>query len=404
VALRWPKVVGAAASVVDRALVAAMKARGKLERARADAMAHAERMERLAEIHRLYDGAIAGDVSDFFPTPDDRELSFRPVRSGVWDASWPSAVEPFLAAVADRWLSRVENRTARARLYLAGAVEDTTTRPAIVAVHGYMGGHWLLEENQWPIEWLLRRGFDVVLPVLPLHGLRAGAHRGAPGFPSADPRLTNEGFRQAVGDIRTVIRWLRRRGAPHVGVIGMSLGGYTSALLATVTDEIDFVMPMIPLASIADFAREQGHLGTGPQADEQHAALERANWIVSPLARPLKLPKHRALVVAAEHDRITPVAHAERIATHFDCELLTIAGGHLLQLGRSDAFRALASLLERESIIAPRRRSSLARGERHATRATSRPTAKSARELSAPRWAEPEAPCRSGCTTTGRRA
>ena len=68
-----------------------------------------------------------------------------------------------------------------------------------------MGGQWLLEENQWPLEWLLRRGLDVALPVLPLHAARAGSHRGA-RFPSSDPRLTNEGFRQAVTDIRTLVR------------------------------------------------------------------------------------------------------------------------------------------------------------------------------------------------------
>jgi pimeloyl-ACP methyl ester carboxylesterase len=138
--------------------------------------------------------------------------------------------------------------------------------------------------------------------------------------------------------------------------MGVSLGGYTSALLATVTSEIDFVMPMIPLASIADFAREQNRLGEGDEVMEQHAALERANWIVSPFARPLAIAKSRALVVAAEHDRITPAAHAARIARHFGCETVTIGGGHLLQIGRSDAFRALADMLERESIIAPRQR------------------------------------------------
>jgi hypothetical protein len=31
-----------------------------------------------------------------------------------------------------------------------------------------------------------------------------------------------------------------------------------------------------------------------------------------------------------------------------------IPGGHLVQLGRSEAFRALASMLEREGIIAER--------------------------------------------------
>jgi pimeloyl-ACP methyl ester carboxylesterase len=357
VALRFPKVVGSAAGVVDRALLLAMQARGRRARASADAMPHAERVAALTEIHRVYEGdALLEDKARFFPAPMRSEMSFRPVRTGVWDASWPSAFEPFLSAVSARYLSRIENRTARARLYVASPPETVTTRPAIIAIHGFMGGQWLLEENQWPVEWLVRRGLDVVLPVLPFHAARAGVHRGAPDFPSADPRLTNEGFRQAVTDIRSIVRFLRERGAPHVGLIGMSLGGYTSALVATVTDEIDFVMPMIPLASIADFAREQGHLGSGDQVDEQHAALERANWIVSPLARPLAIPTHRAIVVGAEHDRITPMNHAKRIATHFGCEMMTIDGGHLVQLGRADAFRALGSLLEKEGIIPARTR------------------------------------------------
>ncbi|MDF2692323.1 MAG: hypothetical protein K0S65_706 [Labilithrix sp.] len=350
------RMVGSTAGLVDRAVVAAMQARGRHERARADAMPHSERLAVLAAIHEAYEGdALLVDPSRFFPAPPRVELSMRRVRAGVWEAAWPSAFEPYLAAVAERYLSRVENRTARARLYLTSAPEMPSQRPAVIAVHGYMGGQWLFEENAWPIEWLLRRGLDVVLPVLPLHAGRAGSHRGAPAFPSSDPRLTNEGFRQAVTDIRSLVRWLRERGASKVGVMGMSLGGYTSALTATVTSDIDFVMPMIPLASIADFAREQGRLGSGAEADEQHAALDRANRIVSPLARPLALAKERALVVAAEYDRITPVSHAEQLSQHFGCEMLTIAGGHLVQLGRSEAFRALAAMLEREGILAKRR-------------------------------------------------
>ena len=351
----WRRVIGTAVGAVDRAVVVAMQMRGARDRARADKMGHEERIAALDAIHREYGGnEIVADAESYFRTPPAIDPALRSVRVDrnveVWDAQWPSPFEPYLAEVAQKYLSRLENRTARARLFLGKAPK----RPAVIALHGYMGGHWMLEEAQWPTGWLARRGLDVALPVLPFHAQRGGARRGAPPFPSADPRLTNEGFRQAVADIVSLARWLRERGAPHVGVMGMSLGGYTSSLIATVSRDIDFVMPMIPLASIADFAREQGRLGNGNQADAQHAALERANWVVSPLARPLAIPSSRAIVVAAEHDRITPTSHALRIATHFGCELVTIPGGHLVQLGRSEAFRALSSMLERENIIAPR--------------------------------------------------
>ena len=359
----WRRVIGSAVGAVDRAVVVAMQMRGARDSERADKLGHAERLDILDAIHRDYGGdAIVADARAFFPTPPAIDPTLRPVRrdsgpkSGpveVSDAQWASTFEPFLAEVATKYLSRIENRTARARLFLRDS-RDAPKRPAVIAIHGYMGGHWMLEEAQWPVAWLARRGLDVALPVLPFHALRGGPRRGAPQFPSADPRMTNEGFRQAVCDIVALARWLRARGAPHVGVMGMSLGGYTSSLLATVSRDIDFVMPMIPLASVADFAREQGRLGTGEEAVAQHAALERANWVVSPLARPLAMRPERAIVVAAEHDRVTPRAHAQRIATHFGCELVMIPGGHLVQLGRSEAFRALASMLEREGIIAPR--------------------------------------------------
>lgn len=364
----WRRVIGSAVGAVDRAVVVAMQMRGRRDSARAEQLGHGERLEALAAIHRDYGGdAIVADPEMFFVPPAAIDPSLRLVRTDVapkapaslpievYDAQWPSPFVPYFDEVASKYLSRVENRTAHARLFLAkSGASPGRMRPAVIALHGYMGGHWLLEEAQWPVPWLARRGLDVALPVLPFHALRSGGRRGAPPFPSADPRLTNEGFRQAVADIASLARWLRARGAPHVGVMGMSLGGYTTSLLATVSRDIDFVMPMIPLASIADFAREQGRLGDGDQADVQHAALERANWVVSPFARPLVMSPSRALVVAAEHDRITPSAHARRIANHFGCEMVMIPGGHLVQLGRSEAFRGLASMLEREGIIEAR--------------------------------------------------
>ena len=348
----WRQVLSSAAGSVDYGALTAIRARTRRGHARALSMSAEQRLHALAHVHHAYVDALARGPEVFFPEPAPAAMTLREVRAGVFDALWPSPYTPFLDEVSAKYMANVANRTAYARLFLAPHAPAHEPRPAVIAVHGYMqGGRWLLEQARWPIAGLMRRGLDVALPILPAHGPRAGNRRGAPNFPSADPRLTNEGFRQAVADIVSLAKWLRERGAPHVGIMGVSLGGYTSALVATVSQTIDFAMPMIPLASVADFARAQGRLGVGPSANAQREALERANWIASPFARPLCISPSRVLVVAAEHDRITPVSHAERIARHFACELLTIPGGHLLQLGRATAFRRLLGMLERDGIV-----------------------------------------------------
>lgn len=357
------RIFGSAIGAVDRAVLATIKIRGMRDRVSAgNNLRSDERIALLAEIQRDYGAAeLLADPAKFFPTPSAIEPVLRHVRqatarTAVVDVTWASAFEPFLRSVAPRYLAHVENRTSRARLWLHDSGgKGAANRPVVIALHGYMGGHWAVEEAQWPMAWFLRRGFDVALPVLPFHGMRRGPRRGAPPFPSADARLTNEGFRQAVTDVAGLARWLRERGAPHVGVVGMSLGGYVAALLGTVSREIDFAMPVVPLASIADFAREQGMLGpSSAHATAEHGALEDANRVVSPIARPLLLPPSRALVVVAEHDRVTPSHHGQRIAAHWKCEMRTIPGGHLVQLGRSGVFRDFGAMLEKEGILPPR--------------------------------------------------
>src|SRR6185437_3193455 len=152
---------------------------------------HAERLETLADIHRTY--ADAHDT--FFPEPAAIDPTVKELRGGVFDLSWESTFTPHNPAVAEKYVSRVENRTARARVFLRGG-----TRPAVIAVHGYLGGYMAFEEATWPIAWMQKRGLDVAVPILPFHAVRGGARRGAPPFPSADPRMTNEGFRQAASD------------------------------------------------------------------------------------------------------------------------------------------------------------------------------------------------------------
>jgi pimeloyl-ACP methyl ester carboxylesterase len=336
--------LGIAAGAFDRAVVRAMELRNARVRRPAEALPHAERMERLAQIEASYRGAT-------FEAPPPIAPRLTHVRDeahavAVIDARWESRYEPHAPGVRDAYLAHEENRTAHARLFLG-----REPRPAVVLLHGYMAGQWRVEERAWPIAWMLRRGLDVAIVVLPFHALRGRPGRAAPPFPGADPRFSNEGFLQAMRDIRGLIAFLRARGAPRVGAMGMSLGGYTTALLAAVEPELGFAVPIIPLASIADFARDQGRLGTTEQARLQHAALEAANGIVNPLARPPLVARERLLVIGAEADAITPIAHAQRIAAHWGAPLVRIHGGHLLQFGRGDAFRAVGRMLRETGVV-----------------------------------------------------
>ncbi len=341
------RVIGSAAAAVDRAATLAAYAQTVHARrkSRAESLGHGERMLRLAELATEY----AVSPADYFPAPRAIDPAQRVVRSDsrgarVIDLSWVSEYQPFTQdeGLIARFARYRENGVAAARLFTSGV-----GRPVAVLVHGYMAGHFALEQRVWPIEWLQKLGLDVVLFVLPFHGVRANpARRGAPPFPGADPRMSNEGFRQAVGDFHSLVDWLRARGHPGVGVMGMSLGGYTTALSATVIPGLSFAVPIIPLASLADFARDQGRLGSNPhQKFAQHAALERVYKVISPLDRPPLIEPERVLVIGARADRITPMSHAKRLSRHFRSELSVWPGGHLLQLGRADGFRRIGRLL-----------------------------------------------------------
>jgi dienelactone hydrolase len=339
------KMLGSAAAAVDLVATAAVTAHAQrtgLARSRP----HADRLRALERLEaRFRDASLDGFFAQPRAIAPGERLVRRRKRGGtVTDLSWQSDFTLLDPEVVERYGSARENTLGVARRFQRGPA-----RPAVILIHGYMAGPFSFEERIWPLAELDRAGFDVVLFTLPFHGLRARAGHGAvPEFPGGDPRLNVEGFRQAMFDLQNLIGWLLASGHSKVGVIGMSLGGYTAALLATVEARLDFVVPVIPLSSLADFAREQGSLSPVPEeAASQHAFLESIYRRVSPVARPSLVPPERCLVVAAKADRVTPAAHARRLSVHLRAPLQSFYGSHLLQLGRAEAFERVIELMTR---------------------------------------------------------
>ena len=54
------------------------------------------------------------------------------------------------------------------------------------------------------------------------------------------------------------------------------------------------------------------------------------------------------MIVAGEHDRVTGLPHAHRLAGHFGAPVSRFAGSHLLMFGRERAFEPVWSMLEHE--------------------------------------------------------
>jgi hypothetical protein len=233
--------------------------------------------------------------------------------------------------------------------------------PAMVCIHGYAGGHLWLETLAFDARRFYRAGVDVVLYVLPYHGRRTprGAKRSGEPFFDVDLVRTNEAFAQAIYELRALLRWLRSEGTGPVGAFGMSLGGYTTALLASVEPELAFAVPMIPLTSLADMMWSQGdgdpRLARAIEHGWSLPALRDFFAVHAPLARPPLVPSERRLIIAALGDRICPPAHADALWRHWGRPRIHwYPGGHLAQFRRHVALREVRTLLRDAGLLPPR--------------------------------------------------
>jgi pimeloyl-ACP methyl ester carboxylesterase len=325
------------------------------------ALDHDQRMAGLARVGAFYNRPEL--AAELFPQPEAIAPELR--RTGrtadggeLLELAWDSAFTPLWSdgdggggsAFAQRYLAVRENGRMHARWYRHAG----KPRPCAVLLHGYASGTLALEARVWPIDALYRGGLDVVMTVLPFHGPRRDPRRGLrpPAFPVAsDLRFGIEGMRQLVADHRALFDHLEREGAPAIGVMGMSFGGYSAALLATLEARLQFAALLVPLAYLEPRAWNAPPLLGSAEVELERAALRRVQAVVSPFTRPSLLPPERCAVVAGELDRVTGLAQARALAAHLHAPLHRFAGGHLLQLGRGRAFAHVYAMLEQAGLF-----------------------------------------------------
>ena len=256
------------------------------------------------------------------------------------------AVNPALRQQRDRY-SR--NNVVHAQHWVHG----DGPRPTLCLIHGFMGSAYLFNGVFFSLPWFFKSGYDVLLYTLPFHGRRAEANSPYSGYGYFADGMAGfaEAMAQAVHDFRSVIDYLESTGVDRIALTGMSLGGYTSALIAGVDDRIQAVIPNVPVVTPeaafddwfpANMLVRLGNRLTGVDRKKSDAAT----LFHSPLNYPPLVPKDRRLIIAGLGDRLAPPQQAEILWRHWDrCAFHWFPGNHVLHVSQPDYLRRMTRFL-----------------------------------------------------------
>jgi hypothetical protein len=252
----------------------------------------------------------------------------------------------------ERWTRYAPNRTAHAWLYRHPGRE----RPWLVCLPAYRMGHPSVDAFGFRIGFLHHKlGLNVAVPVFPFHGPRTVGWRSGDGFLAGDFLDTIHAQAQAVWDARRVIAWLRRQGAPAVGVYGLSLGAYTTTLMAALEDDLACVIAGIPAIDFLDLM----HANTSPAlvwATERlgfpWTRIETMLRVIAPLALTLRAPSDRCYLFAGEADALAPRAQVMRLWNHWGRPRLGwYPGGHVSFVIDREVRRFVAEALRETGLL-----------------------------------------------------
>jgi hypothetical protein len=229
----------------------------------------------------------------------------------------------------------------------------------LLLTHGWGVGHWWMHRHEFDVPQLFHQlGLDVYFFVAPFHGLRtpSQARLGGQLHPSSDLVRTNEAFIQTATELRSLISAILLRNDAPLGMMGSSLGGYTSALLASIDDRLDFVIPVLPPASMAHLLWDHGHEDAlRRQVEQIGMTRERFHhfWSLhSPLSHAPKVPWERRLIITGLGDTVVTADHTRDLWEHWGRPRhFRFAGGHAWQLQRDRYHREVARFLRDIGVV-----------------------------------------------------
>lgn len=326
---RW-MTFGTAASVLLDELVLAFMATTRLDAdgATFDRIARETRTANAAlEAAGIFENPARLHPEPAAPRVKTRSETYRGIR--YQDVSFESEYAPVIDLPGTtRWLSTTNNQIAHSYV-----LRHRTPRPWLVNLHGFGMGN--------PSDLLALRalhyhrdlGLNVIQPVFPVHGPRSGGPEGEQAL-TLDFLNNLHSVSQAIWDTRRIMAWARaEHGATSFSLHGVSMGGYVSALLAGLVDDLECVIAGVPTVDLAWVMRRNVPDDERPALEERALLGDMADRIheaISPLSFEPRLPRSRRFVYAGVVDRMATPGQAHRLWTHWGRPgVLWYRGSHL---------------------------------------------------------------------------
>jgi acetyl esterase/lipase len=332
--------------------------------AMAASLAGPGRVRREFEALRFYEPlARAGDASRVFvPPPADVAIDEQPLAALRYEGAeiqrralrFASPFAPLNPAAAPGIARMKRSAVAHAEHWCHG----DRPRPTLIVVHGFGVDMPWLNAHALSLRELYRAGHDVLLFTFPHHGPRAEARLPFNGHGVFGNGLLhfNEATLLAIHDLRVLIDHLRSRDVARIGIAGISLGGYTAALLASVDDRLDYCIPVVPGVSPIDAFLDWQPTGMllSRLMRSQGVSVDQMRGLVAvhnPLSYASPMAGERVLIIGGLGDRVTAPQDVELLHRHWPGSTMHwFAGSHLLHFGRSAYLRLMRAHIDRWSM------------------------------------------------------
>jgi pimeloyl-ACP methyl ester carboxylesterase len=319
---------------------------------RSESRAERDHLQFYAELATAHDPTLS------FPVPTEQpRISSRPAnpvaewmaKGRVRNIRFNSSFEAVNPALREQCRGFLRNNVVRAQHW----VHDDGPHPTLCVIHGFMGSPYLFNGLFFSLPWFYRCGYDVLLYTLPFHGQRAEKYSPFSGYGYFAHGFAGfaEAMAQAIHDFRSLIDYLEFTGVDRVALTGMSLGGYTAALIACIDDRIQAVIPNVPVVTPdktvdewfpANYVVRLRSLIAGTDDELTRAAT----MYPSPLNYPPLVPKDRRLIIAGLGDRLAPPEQAELLWEHWErCAFHWFPGNHILHVSQPDYLRRMTRFM-----------------------------------------------------------